>query len=293
MRVSSKLVFDLATARMTEARSAEMTAGDQVASGKRVVHPWDAPADAGAVATQSAEQQRQAAIERTLGVATLELQAADGAMAHVVESLTRAKEMAVQLANDTYNASDRLAASTEAQHLFANVVALLNTRHGDRYLFGGARDATPPFDPTGAYLGDETVRQVEVAPNFYQAASIRADQAFKGVGGGVDIPTALQSFATALATNDTAGIATAIGEIDTSIQQVSNFQSRAGGMYETFETAGAAAKLTGTNATLLRSNAEDADLFTASTQFAAAQQGLQAAMQAAAKQFRLSLLDIL
>jgi flagellar hook-associated protein 3 FlgL len=291
MRVSSKMVFDLATLRIGQARSAELTAGEQVASGKRVVHPWDGPAEAGIIATQSAEHERQSSIERTLGVANLELQAADSAMGQVVGSLTRAHELAVQLANSTYSAQDRLAGSVEAQQLFSSVVAQLNARHGDRYLFGGMNDGSPPFDPSGAYLGDANVRQVEVAPTVYQPGSIRADQAFKGAGGGIDVPTELQRFATALATNDLAGIRTAVQALDDALKQVSNFQSRSGGMYDVLATAEATAKLNVYGATLTRSAAEDVDIATAATQLAAAQQGLQAAMSAAAQQFKLSLLD--
>jgi len=59
------------------------------------------------------------------------------------------------MGNDTYNADDRAAAATEVDGIFNQVVGSLNTRFGDRYIFGGYVDNTPPFAADGTYQGTQ------------------------------------------------------------------------------------------------------------------------------------------
>lgn len=291
MRISDQQMYTLASARLTQARAESAAAGEQVSTGKAVVHAWDDPGKAGMIARQAADQVRQQAVYDAATRASDELQAVDTSMDQVSNALTRAHELAVQLANGTYNANDRANAAAEVQQLQQAVITQLNQRFGDRYLFGGTLDGAPPFDAAGAYLGDANVRQVEIAPGVMQDASIRADQAFKGAGGGVDVLGALASLGTALTTNSQAGIQASVQSLADGIQQVTNFRSRAGAMMNVFDVAASTAKAFHDGEQDAQSKLEDADIFQASTRLAAAQTSLQATMSAAAQQFKLTLLD--
>jgi flagellar hook-associated protein 3 FlgL len=291
MRITDQQIYALANTNIQTARQEQAIAQGQVSSGKAVVHPWDDAGNAGLVAVQANQIERQGALASVAGRASDELTAADGAMDQVTTTLTRAHELAVQLANDTYNASDRANGAVEVQQLFAAVVSQLNVKAGDRYVFGGMRDGAPPFTAAGAYVGDANVRQVEIAPGLMQDASIRADQAFKGSGGGIDVLTELTTLQTALSTNNAVGIRAAVQSLGDGITQVSNFRARAGGMQNVFDVAQASAQQFGNSATDSKSKLEDADFFAASTRLAAAQTGLQATLSAAAQSFKLSLLD--
>lgn len=291
MRVSERLIFNLASEQLGKTRADELTAVDQVSSGIKVRHPWDGAAEAGTIAREALEKQRQDSIKQTVQTASGELQAVDDTLGQVVNALSRAHELAVQLSNDTYSAANRAASATEVTQLLGQVVNLANTRQGSRYVFGGMKDAAPPFDATGAYLGDANVRQVEVAPGVYQPASLRADQVFKGVGGGVDVMTELQNFATALSTNNAAGIRAATSTLDNALQQVSTAQSKVGGMYDVMDTAANAAQLNADSSFKVRQGVEEVDFVEATTRYAATQRSLEAAMSAVAKQFKLTLLD--
>ena len=291
MRVSDQALFNLANQRIMRARSDETQAGDQVSSGKRIAHPWDAAGDAGMAVRHQQESGRQDGIFNASAKASDELRVVDGAMDQVTTSLTRAKELAVQLANDTYNANDRLAGAAEVKQLLSAVVSQLNLRFGERYVFGGMQDAAPPFDATGNYLGDGNVRKVEIAPGVLQDASARADVALKGAGGGTDVLQSLQDFVTALSTNDANNIRTAVGTLDDSIIQVSRERSRVGAMMNVFDVASTMAKQNRDAASDAQGRLEDVDIFEASTRFAATQRALEASMSAASQQFKLTLLD--
>lgn len=291
MRVSDQSLFDLANLRIMRARVDTAEAGDRVASGKRIEHPWDASGDAGMVVRHHQESGRQDGIFMASTRAADELRVVDGAMDQVTTTLTRAKELAVQLSNDTYNASDRANASAEVTQLFNAVVSQLNLRFGDRYVFGGTQDASAPFDAAGNYLGDTNVRRVEIAPNILQDASMRSDVAIKGAGGGVDVLQALQDFSTALTNNNSTNIRAAVQSLDDSISQVSRERSRIGSMMNVFDVAANMARQGRDAAQDARGRLEDVDIFEASTRYAATQRALEASISAASQQFRLSLLD--
>jgi len=291
MRVSDGYLYDLANRRLMRSRTESTIAGERVSSGKRVEAPWDDAAAAGLITRFAQDKARQGAMKNAADRASEELGVVDSAFQQVVTNLSRAQELAVQLSNDTYSAGDRATASGEVQQLFQSVVAQLNVRFGDRYPFAGTNDQAPPFDPTGAYLGDANTRRVEIAPGVLQDASIRADSAFRGVGGGVDVLTTLTTFATALSTNDTVGIRAAIQELADGMKQVTASQSRAGAMVSVFDVASATARINSDTATDARAQLEDIDIFEASTRFAAAERALEASMSASAKSFRLTLLD--
>lgn len=293
MRVTDGYMYDLANRRLMRARTESVRTGDEVASGRRVTAPWDDPAAAGQITRFAQDRIRQEALMTAANRASSELVAVDGAFDQVISTLTRAQELAVQLSNDTYSAQDRATAAGEAQQLFQAVVSQLNVKFGDRFLFGGTADQAPPFDAAGVYQGDTNVRRVEIAPGVLQDASIRADATFRGVGGGTDVLAALTDFATALSTNDGAGIRAAVQSLADGLQQVSASRSRAGAMMNVFDVASSTARMNRDSATDGRSSLEDADIFDASTRFAAAERALQASMSASAKSFKLSLLDVL
>jgi flagellar hook-associated protein 3 FlgL len=291
MRVSDSYVFDQANARLMRTRSESTMAGDRVASGKRVETPWDDSAAAGLITRFAQDRARQDAMMTAANRASEELVVVDGAFDQVLSAITRAQELAVQLSNDTYSAADRRNASVEVEQVLQQVLTSINLRFGDRYVFGGTADQAPPFAPSGAYLGNASTRRVEIAPGILQDASVRADVAFKGAGGGVDVLTSLSSFATALSTNDVTGIRTAIRELADGTQQITAARSRAGAMMNVFDLASSTARVNRDDATKARSNLEDIDLVDASTRFAMAERALEASMSAAARSFRLSLLD--
>ncbi|MCU0700542.1 MAG: flagellar biosynthesis protein FlgL [Myxococcaceae bacterium] len=291
MRVSDSYVFDQANTRLMRTRRESTEAADRVSSGKRVETPWDDSAAAGLITRFAQDRARQDAMMTAANRASEELAVVDGAFDQVLTAVTRAQELAVQLSNDTYSAADRRNAAVEVQQIFQQVLTSINLRFGDRYVFGGTADQAPPFDPAGAYLGNASTRRVEIAPGILQDASVRADVAFKGAGGGVDVLTSLATFATALSANDATGIRTAIRELADGSQQITAARSRAGAMMNVFDLASSTARVNRDDATKGRSALEDIDLIDASTRFAAAERALEASMSAVARSFRLTLLD--
>jgi flagellar hook-associated protein 3 FlgL len=175
--------------------------------------------------------------------------------------------------------------------MVSQAVALLNTRFGDRYLFGGNKDNVPPFDGAGNYLGDTGVRQVEIAPGELEDASVRADVIAKGVGGGVDVLGALQTFSTALGANDITTIQGTITELSNAIGQVSAGRTKLGSAMNLFDTAAETSRISVVAEQKSTSQLVEVDAIEAASRLALAQRALDAALTASARSFDLTLLN--
>jgi flagellar hook-associated protein 3 FlgL len=291
MRVTENLIFNRGTADIAAARARSEEAVGQVSSGRRVQHPGDDPAAAGQIVSRQLGVQRFEAISASVGRATDEVGTADGALDGLANVVSRAREVAVQLSNDSYGTADRAAAANEVQGLFQQAVALLNTRSGNRYVFGGNKDGAPPFDATGAYLGDTGVRQVEIAPGVLQDVSLRADVMAKGAGGGVDLLATLQSLQAALASDNAPGVRGTLDALDTGIAQVATGRAQLGTQMNVLDAAVQVSDAAAGTERKALSHAADVDAIEAATRLAQAQQALDASLTATAKSFGLTLLD--
>jgi flagellar hook-associated protein 3 FlgL len=202
----------------------------------------------------------------------------------------------MQFASDGYAADQRAMGAREVGTLVTSAIAALNTRYGNRWLFGGAEDDAPPFAADGTYLGAvgaAAARQVEIAPGVKQDASVRSDVAIRGDGGGVDLIGTLKALQAALASNDVAGVRAALTPLDGAIGQVAIARSEAGVAMDAIATAGEAAKIAAEDEQVQLAQLSEVGLPEASTRLAQAQSALEASMSAAAQSFRITLLDYL
>jgi len=291
MRVTDKMIFQNAAANAAKSRDRAQTAMEQVSTGMRVVHPGDDPTVAAMMVRGQQTVDRMNAISKNASRAGDEVDAADSALQSLGDVLARARELAVQMGNDSYSATDRAGAATEIDGLVQQAVTLMNTNVNGRYIFGGNKDQTAPFDTAGNYNGDTAVRQVEVAPGVLEDSSVRADVAVKGVGGGVDIFATLQSLSTALKTNNGDAIRGSLTDLTTSTTQVTTTLAHVGAMGDAFATAQTLAKSTADATTKNVANQYESDMIESSSKLALANSALNATLTAAAQSFNLSLVN--
>ncbi len=291
MRVTDRSIFEAANRNVGAARERAELATQEASSGLRVIHPGDDAAAAGQIAGRRLDESRYGAIKGAVEAANDELASTDGALDAVGSALSRARELAVQLANPIYSAAQRASAAEEIDGLFKTVVAQMNTRVGQRYVFGGFKDGAPPFSAAGVYLGDPGVRQVEIAPGVRQAVSVRADVAISGVGGGTDVLGTLSALSAAMTANNIAGIQNSLNGLDTGIIQISSARSQAGSSMVVLDAASAASRAGRDAATTSVAGLAEADTIESASKLALAQRALDASLTASARSFQLSLLD--
>ena len=292
MRISDAMIYSQASYNMQTTEQQVQTTSEIASTGIQVTHPWDDPAAAGLAVVYQSQVASFGALASATQAAGDELATADTALDSIGTSLTQAVTLSQEVGSGVFTAAQQTATLGQITAIQNEIVAALNTQVGDRYIFGGSIDNTPPFSATGAYSGNTAVRQVEVAPGVFQDASVRADVAVKGVGGGVDVFAALNALSTAVSANSQAGILTAQGQLDTALQQVFSARTTEGGNAAAFQTANAVNQTAQTSTSNNLGTLVDANETTAASQLAQAQTAMQAAVDASQKAFQMSLLDV-
>lgn len=275
---------------LAKSRERQVKASDELSSGIRVAHPWEDPAAAGLSVEYDGNVRTYQNIGTSLQRASDELNTADGGLGDVGELLSRARELATQMSNDTYNPAERANAAKEVDGLFQSAITTLNRQVGGRYIFGGFLDGAPPFDATGNYVGDTGVRQVEVGPNVWYDASVRADVAIKGVGGGVDALATLTTLSAALTANDATAIRGTLDSLASAISQVAQARSLAGTQQNVFDTAYTAVRGAQDDQSVALAREVEANPFDAASRLALSERALEATIEATARIGKLSLL---
>lgn len=287
MRVTDRMIFANATRNAGNAHARVAKAAEETATGLRVRHPGDAPGAMGQVVAGRAAIARYESIRRAADGARDELVQADAALATVATLVRRAEQLAVQLANDTYDAKDRAAAAAEVEALIEGITAALNASHGGRHLFGGTHASVPPFETDGTFHGDGGARLVEIAPGVFEDVAPSAD----AITGAPGLHAVLGGLAAALAGNDVDAIRAAIDGLGAVSSRIAAERARIGGSMQVLETAAAVALEGRDAAKAMVAHLTEADVVEAASELALSQRALEAALSAAAASFRLTLLD--
>ena len=163
----------------------EMAVGyqKQIATGKKEISPSVAPVE---TARLSAAEEIDARIQRyklNVNSAESRLNLADNVLAQVQTLITRANELAIQGANDTYSSTDRMAMRIEVNQISENLLSLANTKDAaGQPLFGGFYTQGPAFteglDGRVTYQGDLGQHKVEVSDSTQLSTGVDGLTAF-------------------------------------------------------------------------------------------------------------------
>jgi flagellar hook-associated protein 3 FlgL len=225
----------------------------------------------------------------------------DSLLGGVDDVLSRAKELAIAMANGGMSSQDRASAAAEVHQLLFQLVSLGNTKLENRYFFAGFENATAPFTlgvGVVTYNGDGGEIKIQANGSTDVAINLPGDKVFQGVGvaGGVDLFDTLVDLETAFNANDVGGvngITTQIGRLDAAMNQVSGFRTEIGARLDTLNTASAGLEVMKLKTTEMRSKIEEIDPLKVFSDFARLQQAFEAALQSSARVIQPSILDFL
>jgi flagellar hook-associated protein 3 FlgL len=239
---------------------------------------------------------------RNIETGNIWLSQMDSSLSDMNNVMVRVKELAIQMANGTYDASARENAVNEIEQLKAQLISLGNTQIGGKYVFGGFVTDQPPFITTatatnqvGDYIGTDDSINIQIDQQSFITINYSGGRLLRGGtppgSGGTDIIGVMDGLITALNNNDVSGITSAITSVTSSIQQIQAAQSEVGARENRLENASEI--LTGTKDYLTKalSNKEDADYTEVLSDIAKQQTIYQATLQATAIFSRISLLD--
>ena len=161
MKISTQQFFDRAVGQMSERQISLSTIQAQLAEGKKIVKPSDAPDRAGAILRIKSMVDRQDRHHQALVAAKNRLQSEEAVLKNSTNLITRIKELALTASNDSYDASNREVLAIEIDGMAEQFLSLANARDTqDNYLFGGSKVRVQPFQKNAdgriIYEGDET-----------------------------------------------------------------------------------------------------------------------------------------
>jgi flagellar hook-associated protein 3 FlgL len=284
MRVTGNRLIDLAAKSTVDAQSNLATISNQVTSGKRVSTPTDDP-------TAWVEAQRvklRQAMSQGTGAAVTANRAAltqtDSSLSQIGDVLSSVRTLAVQGASDSYDSAGRAGLATQVQGLFQTALNSANVQGNDgAYLLGGSQSSTAPFAADGTYAGDADQRAVAANGSSTNIGNISISGSSLTASNGVDVLPLINKVATALASNDQAGLQALLPDLTTAIKQVATTRTQTGGAINVLDAATSARGDLEANMTTAISNYTEVDTISAASSMAQASQALQVSQAVSSK----------
>lgn len=306
MKISTNQLFDRATLQMGGVQSSLARSQAQLAAGKQIVKPSDAPDQAASIQRLKSLMARQDSYANTLESVQTRLQDEESALQSVGTLMTRVKELSLQAANDTMSPTDRGAVAVELRGLRDQILSMANTQDSSgNYLFAGSRVGQPAFAAKGAgspvYQGDQTRMRVAVGDQrsvqinrpgseaFVRVVRTEADGSKVGTG----FFEVLDQLATAVMSSDKISMQRGIGEVDVlqnglslALAQVGTDMNVVSAQTDVLEETRLSLKTT-------LSTVEDLDYAEAITQMNKQMLSLEAAQASFGKMSKLNLFDFI
>jgi flagellar hook-associated protein 3 FlgL len=279
MRVTDGMMWSNVQRGVAKREAGYMEAQRKALSGKRVEAPSDDPGAFAQGRTETSHISRSTDYERTINLTRPVLNQTEDALYHVEDIVGRIRDIAIIGANDTLNASDRDSLVQELTGLRDQLVSIGNTSSGDRFIFAGFRDDTPPYDIVGTYTGDTLRQNVEISRGVTMQLGVTGEAVYGTAGN--DIFTTITNLQTALQTNSGVPVSALITEVDTRLETVRAVHSQIGIDLNALDISEAVVTRAKDTATERRSSLIDIDAAQAFSDLMRAQSALQAAISIA------------
>jgi flagellin len=250
----------------------QASAMERLSSGKRINSAKDDAAGMAIASSMTASVRGMGVAIRNANDGISLAQTAEGALGEVSNMLQRVRELSVQAANGTYQASDRANLQTEVAALQSQISSVVTgTKFNGNTLFSAASGGTSFAIQSGINAGDTTTVSV----------------------GGLDSVAA--AYATTIKVDTAANAALAITASDTALTQVNTVRAGLGATQSRLDAAVNVLTANVNNLSEARSRIEDADFSQESTALAKAGilQQASTAMLAQANQSGQSVLSLL
>ena len=172
MRIATSTIYDAQTASIDNLTATYQMQGQELSSGKSLNVPSDNPTVIAQDLTVRADNTVQTQIGQNLSDLNSQLTTVDGALASLSNVLQSARNLAVEGANDTTNATQRQDIAQQIDALLQETIGLANTQYNGKYVFGGTNvpSSIPLVQTQGSPISAVTsqgnvVQQTQELPN--------------------------------------------------------------------------------------------------------------------------------
>jgi flagellar hook-associated protein 3 FlgL len=277
----------------------------QVSSGVTISQPSDNPAQVGDVLQLEADLGRVNQVSTNLGQVTGEVNTAEGALETATQLLDQVQSLGAQGASSTATAANRAGLSQQVENILSQLVGVSQTQFNGSYVFSGDQDTQPAYQldltqPNGVdqLITAPATRQIRDATGITFADSLTATDIFDhqnppGTTAPDNVFAAVNSLRVALASNNQAGITTAMTSLQTASGYLSQQLAFYGGVQDQVANATDVAQKFQLQYQTSLGNLTKTDMATAAVDLTQEQTSLQAALQAESTMPRTSLFSFI
>lgn len=269
---------------------------EQLGTGRKVQRASDDPPGASLALQHRRNIAYETQMRRNIDGGLAFMNATESALIGASETLQRARELAVQGANDTLGQAERDALAAELNQLIRHLGQVANTRFGDAYIFSGHATDAPAYTVTDGgggpsavtYDGDSGERLRRISASDESAINLTGDATFGAIFD--DLITLRDDLASGAPGQTISG---RLGSIDSGIDRILAARADLGARINRFQSARSQSEVTDIDLQGLRSEIEDVDLAAAVVELQGAEIALQAAMGAIGRTNNMTILNFL
>ena len=185
-RVTQNLLYNNVLSNLNRNLQDLIETQTQLSSGKRISKPSDDPVGVSSAIRLRSQLSETEQLLGNIDQGNTQLSLTDAALDDMSSIIMRAQELAIAQANTTADDNSRSAVSQELDALISQMVDILNTRVGNRYIFAGHESLEEPYTQYAngvQYTGDSGSLDIEIESGTTLGIS---------VPGSILLPTAVE-----------------------------------------------------------------------------------------------------
>lgn len=291
-RVTQNMIVDRSVGSLQSGLGRLAELQEQLSSGRRLNRPSDSPTDTTSAMRIRAELANAQQYSRNAGDGVGWLGTADSALTSAQDQVLRARDLALQGANQgVMGPAARDALAAEVDQIREGLVATANSTYLDRPVFGGVTAGGIAYDASGTYVGTAQAVNRTVADGVRVRVDVDGQSAFGPNGDSVF--DHLAALSTALRTGDGAGVSAAVDALNADGDRLTTTHAEMGTRQARVDQAVQAAGDRELQLKTQLSGVENVDLPRTIVDLQLQQVAYQAALSATARVIQPSLLDFL
>lgn len=181
MRVTNSMISGQVVFNMQRSLKKFFQLETQMSSGRQINKPSDNPTGTLRDLNYRTELAKIDQYRKNISQGLSWMGTYDQVLADAKNFVTTAKEVALSMSNDTYDATAREASATEIESIFDQILTLSNNKLEGRSMFAGWRTQETPFVTASRgvmYLGNEGALEYEIASGQKQALNLDGASVF-------------------------------------------------------------------------------------------------------------------
>jgi flagellar hook-associated protein 3 FlgL len=195
----------------------------ELTSGLKVNTVSDAPDEISDILSLQSSISNNTQIGQNLTIVKNETDTAESAVSSAVSLVEQAESLGTEGASDMDSADTRTELAQQLGDVLTELVNVANTTVSGRYIFAGDSDQTQPYtidltqaNPISAYAGSPSTRQIEAPDGSTFAVAQTAQDLFDSSDTNSNVFESINSLRTALLNNDSAGVSSALAQVNSS-----------------------------------------------------------------------------